>query len=104
MPALGAQGFNAYQLIEPAGFPDDKVVQLFESAQRMGLTVARTWAFNYAMPAAPGVYDETQFRRLDFIVQQAGNHGIKLVSRPALACCPAPHSQHAVMAAPSFTP
>lgn len=30
-------------------------------AQRLGMRVARTWAFNDGMPRAPGVYDEDQF-------------------------------------------
>lgn len=41
--------------------------------QRLGLRVARTWAFNEGMPASAGVYDETQFQGLDYVVATAGS-------------------------------
>jgi hypothetical protein len=44
----------------------------FHYPQRLGLRVGRTWAFNSKLPITPGVYDESQFAGLDFVVYAAG--------------------------------
>ncbi|GLC47584.1 hypothetical protein PLESTB_000004000 [Pleodorina starrii] len=53
--------------------------RLIDHAQQFGLKVIRLWAFNHAMPYAWGKYDETQFQGLDYIVDSAGRHNIKLI-------------------------
>lgn len=72
-------GANAYQLVEAEAFPDAKVEELFSLAASLGMTVIRTWAFNYELPAGPGNYSEPQFRRLDLVVSAAAKHGLRLV-------------------------
>ncbi|GLC47404.1 hypothetical protein PLESTB_001960300 [Pleodorina starrii] len=55
------------------------VDRFFDYANQFGLKVIRLWAFNYGMPYAWGKYDESQFQGLDYIVDSAGRHNIKLV-------------------------
>lgn len=61
------------------------VDEVLDEAEAMGLSVLRTWAFNdgaaqwNALQTSPGVYDETTFRALDRVVQQAGEHGLHLI-------------------------
>jgi len=47
--------------------------------QGLGLKVGRTWAFNTGLPKAAGVYDETQFKGLDYVVAAAARYNIRLV-------------------------
>ncbi|CAN6308648.1 unnamed protein product [Urochloa humidicola] len=78
-------GFNAYWLMllasDPARRP--KVVAAFRQASDHGLNLARTWAFSDGgdapLQAAPGVYDEAMFQGLDFVIAEAGRHGIYLL-------------------------
>ena len=54
---------------------------LLDAAQAAGMTVLRTWAYsvNAAFPLqlAPGVYDDTYFRGLDYVIAQAGARGMR---------------------------
>ncbi|CAN6314612.1 unnamed protein product [Urochloa humidicola] len=78
-------GFNAYWLMllasDPARRP--KVVAAFRQASEHGLNLARTWAFSDGgdapLQSAPGVYDEAMFQGLDFVIAEAGRHGIYLL-------------------------
>ncbi|XP_031498382.1 mannan endo-1,4-beta-mannosidase 1-like [Nymphaea colorata] len=60
-----------------------KVTDALAQATASGLTVARTWAFSDGgyrpLQYAPGRYDESMFKALDFVVYEAGKHGIKLI-------------------------
>ncbi|CAL4936856.1 unnamed protein product [Urochloa decumbens] len=78
-------GFNAYWLMllasDPARRP--KVVAAFRQASDHGLNLARTWAFSDGgdapLQSEPGVYDEAMFQGLDFVIAEAGRHGIYLL-------------------------
>ncbi|XP_020212509.1 mannan endo-1,4-beta-mannosidase 1 [Cajanus cajan] len=78
-------GFNAYWLMVMASDPSTrpKVTTILQQASSHGLTVARTWAFNdagyRALQVSPGSYDEQVFRGLDFVVSEAGKHGVRLI-------------------------
>ncbi|VFQ62408.1 unnamed protein product [Cuscuta campestris] len=77
-------GFNAYWLMVMAAYDDPtKVRTVFEQARSHGLTVARTWAFSdggdLPLQISPGVYNETMFQALDYVMSEAGNQSIKLV-------------------------
>lgn len=49
----------------------------------MGMTSARTWAHSifpqYPFQTAPGQYDENGLKALDYVIDSARRHGIKLV-------------------------
>ncbi|MED6109868.1 hypothetical protein PIB30_037526 [Stylosanthes scabra] len=79
-------GFNAYWLMYMGTDPStrSKVTTTLQQASTHGLRVARTWAFNdgpnyRALQVSPGVYDESVFRGLDFVVSEAGKHGVRLI-------------------------
>ncbi|TVU44310.1 hypothetical protein EJB05_03746, partial [Eragrostis curvula] len=78
-------GFNAYWLMLMASDPArrGKVVAAFRQASEHGLNLARTWAFSDGgdtpLQLAPGVYDEAMFQALDFVIAEAGRHGIYLL-------------------------
>ncbi|EPS69785.1 endo-beta-mannanase [Genlisea aurea] len=80
-----ANGFNAYWLMIVASDPAQRyrVSTAFQEAKAHGLNVSRTWAFSdggyFALQASPGCYIEKTFQGLDFVVQEAGKHGIKLI-------------------------
>eukprot|EP00798_Chlamydomonas_sp_ICE-L_P015113 gene15113-21169_t len=61
-------GYNAFWMTAPPSVP-----------QRLGMTVARCWAFNSKMPEAPGIYDEDQMQGLDFLVYAAAKYNTRLV-------------------------
>ena len=48
-----------------------------------GLTVMRAWAdtvdTSYALQTAPGVYNEAVFRGLDYALDQASQHNIRVI-------------------------
>ncbi|PNW86843.1 hypothetical protein CHLRE_02g098000v5 [Chlamydomonas reinhardtii] len=73
------QGANAYWLIDYVQFDRGSVDIFFDWANKFGLKVIRLWAFNHRMPYQWGGYDETQFRGLDYIVDSAGRHNIRLI-------------------------
>jgi mannan endo-1,4-beta-mannosidase len=80
-------GWNTYYLMVYSAQANlrPNVLEVFDEADAMGLSVLRTWAFNdgagqwNALQTAPGVYDEDVFVGLDYVVHQAGLRGIKLV-------------------------
>ncbi|RZR71765.1 hypothetical protein BHM03_00007143 [Ensete ventricosum] len=78
-------GFNTYWLMVFAADPATrcKVSDVFKDAADAGLTVCRTWAFNdggwRALQISPFVYDEEVFKGLDFVVNEARTHGMRLM-------------------------
>ncbi|KAK9110832.1 hypothetical protein Sjap_018892 [Stephania japonica] len=78
-------GFNSYWMMDVAIDPNQrcKISNVFHDASSAGLTVCRTWAFSdggsRALQTSPGVYNETTFQALDFVISEAGKHGIKLI-------------------------
>nr|GMC47910.1 mannan endo-1,4-beta-mannosidase 7-like [Ipomoea batatas] len=78
-------GFNAYWLMYVASDPSqrDKISTAFLQAKSHDLSVGRTWAFSdggYSpLQYFPGSYNEQMFKGLDFVVSEAGKHGIKLI-------------------------
>ncbi|CAA7396525.1 unnamed protein product [Spirodela intermedia] len=78
-------GFNAYWMMHVAAEPNErrKVSEVFSGAAAASLSVCRTWAFSDggegALQTSPGVYDERVFQGLDFVISEAGRHGIRLI-------------------------
>jgi len=80
-------GTNTYYLMVYAA--DAALVahvdEVLADAAAMGLAVVRTWAFNdgatqwNALQTAPGVYDETVFQGLDYVLKKADQQGIRLI-------------------------
>ncbi|PNH11950.1 Mannan endo-1,4-beta-mannosidase 1 [Tetrabaena socialis] len=73
------QGANAYWLIDFVQKDRGMVDRFFDACNQFGLKVIRTWAFNHRMPYAWGKYDEGEFQGLDYIVDSAGRHNIRLI-------------------------
>ena len=88
-------GFCSYTLLDAAaelpcgswsasyeGTGRAMIVDTFAMAQRLGINYIRMWAFSlasgYPLQIAPGVYDDTMFQALDFVLDQAGKHGIRV--------------------------
>ncbi|GLJ16689.1 hypothetical protein SUGI_0286660 [Cryptomeria japonica] len=78
-------GFNTYWLMVFSADPSTKpkISEVFQQAASVGLTVARTWAFNdggwRALQKSPGVYDEDVFKALDFVISEAQKNNIRLI-------------------------
>lgn len=79
-------GFNAYFLMAISVDAQSRpmATALLQQAALAGLTVGRTWAFHdgpsyHALQPAPGVYDESVFRALDFILSEACRIGLQLI-------------------------
>ncbi|KXZ42513.1 hypothetical protein GPECTOR_139g669 [Gonium pectorale] len=72
-------GANAYWLIDFVKRDKGIVDRFFDRCNDFGLKVIRLWAFNHRMPYAWGKYDETEFQGLDYIVDSAGRHNIRLI-------------------------
>ena len=80
-------GVNAFWLMLRAADPKARgdVLHVLDSAAAMGLTVLRTWAFAdgaatwRALQRSPGVYDESTFQGLDFVIHQAGLRGLRIL-------------------------
>ncbi|KXZ42518.1 hypothetical protein GPECTOR_139g674 [Gonium pectorale] len=70
-------GANAYWLMDKQD--QGTVDMFFDRCNDFGLKVIRLWAFNRRMPYAWGKYDETEFQGLDYIVDSAGRHNIRLI-------------------------
>jgi mannan endo-1,4-beta-mannosidase len=79
-------GTNAYYLMVSAawgspGYTDDTLAM----ASQLGFTVLRAWAFydggtdGLALQPSPGVYNEASFRALDYVLDQADRHGVRLL-------------------------
>ncbi|OAY62609.1 Mannan endo-1,4-beta-mannosidase 1 [Ananas comosus] len=60
-----------------------EVTAALEQAAGHGLTLGRTWAFSdggaWPLQYSPGSYNEAMFQGLDFVVSEAGKHGIYLI-------------------------
>lgn len=83
-----AIGMNSYFLQNLSAYGDTShVIEIFNNAQLLGVTVVRTWGFfdspdslNPAvMQVAPGRYNEIGLRALDFVVAKAKEHSLRLV-------------------------
>ncbi|XP_022132099.1 mannan endo-1,4-beta-mannosidase 7-like [Momordica charantia] len=80
-----ANGFNAYWLMYFASDPSQrtKVSSAFQEALNHGLSIGRTWAFSDGgynpLQYSPGQYNEQMFQGLDYVISEAGKHGIKLI-------------------------
>ncbi|XP_019163395.1 PREDICTED: mannan endo-1,4-beta-mannosidase 5-like [Ipomoea nil] len=79
-------GFNSYWLMVEASEPNGrhKVVEVLRYASAAGLSVCRTLAFSdgnhyNGLQILPGIYDERVFEGLDFVLSEAGRHGVRLI-------------------------
>jgi len=76
-------GTNTYYLMEKAAQGDYAAVdEIFGDAQKMGLNVIRTWAFDDGpggMQTAPGVYDPSYLQGLDYVLHKADQMGIRVI-------------------------
>lgn len=81
-------GVNCYYLQNLAAYGDtDRVKEVFEEAKRLGVNTIRTWGFfdssdsaNAAViQYAPGKFNESGLRALDFVIAQAGKYSIRLI-------------------------
>ncbi len=76
-------GANNYYLFYR---PWNQVEEVLDDAKAMNLKVLRTWGFcdgmrkeGYSFQPEPGVYDELGFQRMDMVIKEAGDRGIKLM-------------------------
>jgi len=80
-------GTNIYYLMAYSTMPDLRkyVDTLFDDAEKMGIKVIRTWAFNdgsrqwNALQASPGVYKENAFVGLDRVIAKAREKKMYLI-------------------------
>ncbi|KAK9811999.1 hypothetical protein WJX73_007485 [Symbiochloris irregularis] len=80
-------GANAYYIGMRSADPSlrPQVLEILDSAQQLGLTVLRVWAFNdgptqdHALQRYPGQYDEGTWQGYDFAMNEASKRGIRLV-------------------------
>jgi len=80
-------GANTYYLMVYSATPDLKryVNEIFDDAEKIGIKVIRTWAFNdgqrqwNALQKSPGVYSEVTFTGLDYVVAKAKEKNIYLI-------------------------
>ena len=79
-------GVNCYYLMTFAADPAlrPRVDEVLTEARDMGLTLIRTWGFNdgsgwNALQTAPGVYDETVFLGLDYVLDRCRALGLRVV-------------------------
>ncbi|KAK9809485.1 hypothetical protein WJX73_002812 [Symbiochloris irregularis] len=81
------QGFNSYYMLQSASYPGGQsdVTAVMDLAQRLGLTVIRTWAFSdgtqeaFPLQVQLGQLNTTILQALDYVVNQAEQKGIKLI-------------------------
>lgn len=82
---LYINGWNSYWLMTQAvkERTRSRVTNIFKHGAALGMTVCRSWAFNDAtydaLQGSPGVYSEQTFEALDFVVAEAGRHGVRLL-------------------------
>lgn len=81
-----AAGANAYYLMPYAADPGLRaaVDELLNEAALMGLNTVRTWGFGEgdgwgALQTAPGVYNETVFQGLDYVLDLCSRLGLRVV-------------------------
>ncbi|XP_002517909.2 mannan endo-1,4-beta-mannosidase 2 [Ricinus communis] len=78
-------GWNSFWLMDHSAEDDRKprVSAMLQAGAKMGLTVCRTWAFNdgdyNALQVSPGKFDEGVFQALDYVIAEAGRHGVRLL-------------------------
>jgi mannan endo-1,4-beta-mannosidase len=85
-PPFHFAGANCYYLMVYAADPSlrPQVDEVLEETAAMGLTVIRTWAFNdgtgwNALQTSPGVYDESVFEGLDYVLDRCHQLGLRVV-------------------------
>lgn len=66
--------------------PDYMIDEIFADAKELGLNAVRTWAFcdgwykeGISFQPSPGVYDESGFLKMDYILYKASQYDIKLI-------------------------
>ncbi|XP_047320197.1 mannan endo-1,4-beta-mannosidase 7-like [Impatiens glandulifera] len=81
-----ANGFNAYWLMYIGTDPSEryKVTAAFSDAEKHGLSIVRTMAFNdgpgnRTLQSSPGIYNEPVFQGLDFALSEARKYGMKVL-------------------------
>ena len=85
-PPPPPHSYNTWQMMEAAagvkGTPDDVKNQLDKAAAN-GLNVVRSFAFGttegFGLQTKPGEYNEKAFKALDFMIDEAGKRGLKLI-------------------------
>ncbi|ONK79320.1 uncharacterized protein A4U43_C01F5170 [Asparagus officinalis] len=74
-------GWNSYWMI--SSLSPESIEEMMRRGREMGMTVCRTWAFYDAgahpLQLSPGVFDESLFQLLDYIIYQARRNHIRLV-------------------------
>ncbi|KDP28371.1 hypothetical protein JCGZ_14142 [Jatropha curcas] len=83
---LYLNGFNAYWMMYMASDPSTraKVTSAYQQASKNGMNIARTWAFSDGgtdrpLQISPGSYNEVTFKGLDFVISEAGKHGMYVI-------------------------
>jgi mannan endo-1,4-beta-mannosidase len=83
---LHVTGTNCYYLMVYAADSTlrPRVDEVLTKSAALGLTVIRTWGFNdgsgwNALQTSPGVYDETVFRGLDYVLDRCRDLGLRVV-------------------------
>eukprot|EP00775_Hariotina_reticulata_P006886 gene6886-7102_t len=74
-------GGNAYWLIDFATLSwarQHDIDEFLDAAERLGVTVIRTWMFNDGLPKARARYDGRQFAGLHYLIWAAKVRGLKL--------------------------
>ncbi|URE04009.1 Cellulase (glycosyl hydrolase family 5) [Musa troglodytarum] len=83
--AFYVNGWNSYWLMDQAveEVSRPRVRAMLQAGAKMGLTVCRTWAFNdgtyNALQMSLGHFDERVFKALDWVIEEAKRHGIRLL-------------------------
>jgi len=79
-------GTNCYYLMTKAADPTSRgyVDEVLQDAHDMGLSVVRTWGFNdgsgsNALQTAPGVYNESVFQGLDYVLAKADELNMRVI-------------------------
>ncbi|KAG8374569.1 hypothetical protein BUALT_Bualt10G0009100 [Buddleja alternifolia] len=64
-------------------FRKPRIRTILQTGAKKGLTVCRTWAFNYgdynAFQISPGRFDERVFRALDHVIAETNQYRIRLI-------------------------
>jgi len=82
-----AVGVNCYYLMVNAASPSQRWVvdEVLDDAAYFGATVVRTWAFHdgpdgwNALQTAPGVYEESVLKGLDYVLKEAKERNLRLL-------------------------
>lgn len=71
--------------VEGGGTASQAVLHQLDKSRDSGIKVIRMWGFNddaarqATLQTSPGVYKETTFKALDFVINEAGKRGLKLI-------------------------